>query len=310
MKIVFLDCDTIGHDIDLSAFSALGEVVRYPVSNSAQVPERVADADVIITNKVLMNEETLGNAKDLKLVCLTATGTNNLDMDFLASRNISWRNVAAYSTDSVSQHTFAMLLYLMEKLSYFDDYVKHENYVDDAIFTHLGKTYQEIKGKTWGIIGLGNIGRNVADIAKAFGAKVIYYTASGSPAQEGYTKVDFDTLLATSDILTIHAPLNQHTEGLMDKDAFAKMKSNAILINVGRGPIIVEQDLADALNNNTIAAAGLDVLHTEPMTPDCPLRSIKDSNKLLITPHIAWASVEARTKLLGIIHGQIKEFFA
>lgn len=309
MKIVFLDCDTIGHDIDLSAYDALGEVVKYPTSTSAEVPARVADADVIVTNKVLMNAETLGDAKNLKLVCLTATGTNNLDMEFLASRNIEWRNVAGYSTESVSQHTFAMLLFLMEKLSYFDNYVKEDKYVNDAIFTHLGKTYQEISGKTWGIIGLGNIGRKVAEIARAFGANVVYYTASNSPAQEGYTKVDLDTLLATSDILTIHAPLNEYTEGLMNKETFAKMKSSAILINVGRGPIIVEEDLVDALNNGQIAAAGLDVLHTEPMTEDCPLRSIKDSNKLLITPHIAWASVEARTKLLGIIHGQITEFF-
>ena len=163
---------------------------------------------------------------------------------------------------------------------------------------------------TWGIIGLGAIGRKVADIAKAFGAKVIYYSASDSPKQEGYTKVDFDTLLSTSDIISIHAPLNNYTEGLINKAAFSKMKPSTILINVGRGPIIVEEDLKEALNNNIIAAAGLDVLAIEPMSDSTPLLQVKDKSKLLITPHIGWASIEARTNLMNIIVSQIKEFFS
>ena len=309
MKIVFLDAKTIGDDIDLSGFDSLGEVTKYNFTTPEEAPERVKDADVLIINKVPINENTVGTAKNLKLVCVTATGTNNLDKDYLDSHKIAWRNVAGYSTETVTQHTFAMLFYLLEKLRYYDDYVKEERYINDTIFTHFAEHFTEISGKTWGIIGLGTIGRRVADIAKAFGAQIIYYSASGRSAQEGYEQVDLDTVLAKSDIISIHAPLNEHTEGLMDKAAFAKMKKTCIFLNLGRGPIVVEQDLYEALENDEIAAAGLDVLCQEPMSETNPLRKIKDSKKLLITPHVAWASVEARTKLMGIILGQIKEYF-
>ena len=189
MKIVFLDAKTIGDDIDLSGYDALGEVVKYDFSTSEEVPSRVADADVLVLNKVQVNEQTIGTARNLKLVCVTATGTNNLDKEYLARRNIAWRNVAGYSTDSVAQHTFAMLFYLLEKLRYYDDYVKDGRYVNDTIFTHFSEHFCQISKKTWGIIGLGNIGRKVADIAKAFGADVIYYSTSGKNIQEGYRRV-------------------------------------------------------------------------------------------------------------------------
>ena len=309
MKIVFLDVKTIGEDIDLSGYDSLGEVVKYGFSSSEEVPERVKDADVIILNKVQVNEQTIGTAEKLKLVCVTATGTNNLDKEYLEKRGIEWRNVAGYSTETVAQHTFAMLLYLLEKLRYYDDYVKEERYVNDTIFTHFAEHFTEIHGKTWGIIGLGNIGRRVAEIAKVFGARIIYYSASGAPAQEGYRQVDMETLLVESDIVSVHAPLNEHTEGLMNAEAFQKMKPTAIFLNLGRGPIVVEQDLYDALESGQIAAARLDVLCKEPMSGDNPLLAIKDSRKLLITPHVAWASVEARTKLMRIILDQIKEYF-
>lgn len=309
MKIVFLDAKTIGDDIDLSGFDRLGEVVKYGFSTPEEARERTKDADVIVLNKVLVNEQTIGEADHLKLVCVTATGTNNLDKEYLDKRGIAWRNVAGYSTESVAQHTFAMLFYLLEKLNYYDKYVKSEAYVDDIIFTHFENKFHELSGMTWGIVGLGAIGRRVYDIAKLFGCRVIYYSTSGKNNQPGYERVDFDTLLAESDIVSIHAPLDENTKGLMDKTAFDKMKKNAILINVGRGPIVVEQDLADALNQQKIAAAGLDVLSVEPMQQDNPLRLIKDSDRLLITPHIAWASVEARTRLMKTIEGQIAEFF-
>lgn len=308
MKLVFLDVKTIGDDIDLSGYQTLGEVVKYDFSAPEEIPERVADADVIILNKAPINEQTIGAAKHLKLVCVTATGTNNLDKEYLEMRNIAWRNVAGYSTESVAQHTFAMLFYLLEKLAYYDSYVKEERYINDTIFTHFAEHFTQICGKTWGIIGLGNIGRRVADIAKAFGAKVIYYSTSGKNQQDGYTRVDFDTLLHTSDIISVHAPLTKETEGLMNEEAFSKMKSTAIFLNVGRGAIVNEEDLSVALETGRIAAAGLDVLTIEPMSPENPLRRIKDSTKLLITPHIAWASVEARTNLMNIILGQIKEW--
>ena len=310
MKIVFLDAKTIGDDIDLSGYDQLGEVVKYAFSTSDEVPARVTDADVLVVNKVQINETTIGQAKNLKLVCVTATGTNNLDKDYLDSRGIAWRNVAGYSTESVAQHTFAMLFYLLEKLRYYDDYVKKGHYVNDTIFTHFAEHFYELKGKTWGIIGLGNIGRRVASIAEAFGCHIIYASPSGSAPQDGYHQVDMDTLLMTSDIISVHAPLNQYTENLMDDAAFHKMKSTCIFLNLGRGPIFVEQALADALNCKEIAAAGLDVLCVEPMSPDNPLLAIKDSKKLFITPHVAWASIEARTRLMDIILEQIKEYFA
>lgn len=308
MKLVFLDTKTIGEDIDLSAYDALGEVVKYGFSTLEEIPERVKDADVLIVNKIAINEQTIGNAKNLKLVCVTATGTNNLDKEYLKKRGIAWRNVAGYSTESVTQHTFALLFYLLEKMRYYDDYVKDEKYINDTVFTHFAEHFNEVNGKTWGIIGLGTIGRRVADIAKAFGARVIYYSASGSPAQEGYEQVDFETLLTTSDIVSVHAPLNEYTKDLMDREAFAKMKKTAIFLNLGRGPIVVEQDLYEALEIGEIAAAGLDVLCEEPMSETNPLAKIKDSKKLIITPHIAWASVEARNRLMQIIIEQIREF--
>ena len=309
MNIVFLDANTLGEDIDYTPFEKLGEVVKYPFSSSEEVPRRAKDADVLVVNKVQINQETIGLAQNLKLVCVTATGTNNLDKDYLAQRQIQWRNVAWYSTESVAQHTFALLFYLLESLRYYDDYVKEGRYVNDRIFTHFGRTFHELHGMTWGILGLGAIGRRVADIAGMFGAKVIYYSASGAPAQEGYQQVDFDTLLTESDILSIHAPLNQYTEGLMDKSAFQKMKSSAILLNLGRGPIIKEADLAQALNQGEIMAAGLDVLCCEPMAADSPFFSVKDKSRLLITPHVAWAATEARQRLMQIIAGQIRDFF-
>lgn len=309
MKIVFLDAKTIGDDIDLSGFDKLGQVTKYPFSTSSQVPIRIRDADVIIVNKIQVNESTVGQASRLKLVCVTATGTNNLDKDYLRRRNIAWRNVAGYSTESVAQHTFAMLFYLLEHLRYYDDYVKDDHYTNDTVFTHFEKIFCELKGKTWGIIGLGNIGRRVADIASAFGAHVIYSSPSGNAPQDGYCQVGLSALLESSDIISVHAPLNIHTENLIDASAFRKMKNSCIFLNLGRGSIVVEKDLADALENHEIQAAGLDVLCEEPMAPDNPLRHFSDSQRLLITPHVAWASIEARTRLMVTILSQVKDFF-
>ena len=308
MKIVFLDAKSIGEDIDLSGYDQLGEVVRYPYSTPEEARERTRDADVIILNKTEINEQSIGEADKLKLVCVTATGTNNLDKAYLAERGIEWRNVAGYSTESVAQHTFALLFYLMEKLRYYDDYVKNENYVNDSMFTHFDHRFNELSGKTWGIIGLGNIGRRVADIAKCFGCRVIYFSTSGKNNQKGYNRVSFDKLLEQSDIVSVHAPLTDDTLGLMNREAFARMKPGAVFLNLGRGQIVDEAALTEALNTGMIAAAGLDVLSQEPMSEDNPLRSIKDSERLIITPHIAWASIEARTRLMEIILEQIKEF--
>ncbi|MCR5691586.1 MAG: D-2-hydroxyacid dehydrogenase [Eubacterium sp.] len=309
MKIVFLDRKSVGEDIDLQEFQEFGQVVTYDYSTKEEMIERVEDADVLILNKMLVNEETIGGAKNLKLVCVTATGTNNLDKEYLDSRGIAWRNVAGYSTETVAQHTFAMLFYLLENLPYYDDYVKSGSYVNDRMFTHFEKHFTEVKGKTWGIIGLGTIGRRVAELAKAFGCRVIYYSTSGQNHNGDYEEVSFEDLLRQSDFVTIHAPLNEKTYHLMGWEAFEQMKETAILINVGRGPIVVEEDLARALDQGQIAAAGLDVLDVEPMAEENPLRKVKDQNRLLITPHIGWAATEARQRLMHMIAKKIRKFF-
>ncbi len=309
MKIIFLDAKTVGDDIDLSGFDSLGEIVKYDFSNAGEARERTRDADVVIVNKVKVNEASIGEADHLRLVCVTATGTDNLDKEYLEKRGIAWRNAAGYSTETVAQHTFALLFYLMEKLRYYDDYVKTERYVNDVMFTHFSNTFHELSGKTWGIAGLGAIGRRVAELAALFGCRVIYYSTSGKNSQPGYEQVDFDTLLGMSDIISVHAPLNENTRGMMNAAAFAKMKPSAIFLNLGRGPIVAEQDLADALNAGVIAAAGLDVLSEEPMRSDNPLREIKDSERLIITPHIAWASLEARIRLMKTVEDQVREYF-
>ncbi len=309
MNIVFLDADTIGRDIDLSMFEKSGHVTVYGFSSKEEMRERAADADVLILNKMQADAYTLEKASHLKLICVTATGTNNLDKNYLAQRNIEWRNVAGYSTECVTQHTFAMLFYLLEKLAYYDNYVKSEAYVNNTTFTHFSNVFHELYGMTWGIIGLGAIGRRVAQIAAAFGCHVIYFSTSGKNNNPDYSRVSFDDLLSRSDIVSVHAPLTEKTEGLMNRSAFQKMKKSAVFLNLGRGPIVVEQDLADALLAEELAAAGLDVLSAEPMHPDNPLKSIKDSGRLLITPHIAWAGVETRRRLMETVCQQIQTFF-
>lgn len=308
MKIIFPDRRTLGDGIDFTLFEQFGEVVLYDFTTKEEMKERVKDADILVLNKVPVCEETIGTAANLKLVCVTATGTDNLDKEYLEKRGIAWRNVEGYSTESVAQHTFAMLFYLMEKLGYYDTYVKSGQYVNDRSFSHFEEQFHELYGKTWGIIGLGAIGRRVAEIAKAFGARIIYYSASGQNPQEGYQQTDFDTLLASSDIISVHAPLNAYTKGLMNAEAFSKMKKSSIFLNLGRGAIVVEKDLCDALEQNQILAAGLDVLKQEPMREDSPFRTLAESRRLLITPHVAWSAIEARRRLMEKIAGQIEEF--
>ena len=310
MKIVFLDRKSIGDDISLKPFEDFGEVVTYGFSDPDEVPDRVRDADIIIVNKVPVNERTISTAERLRLVCVTATGTNNLDKEYLDSRGIAWRNVAGYSTETVAQHTFALLFYLFEHLGYYDNYVKSGGYAGDRLFTHFERQFHELSGKTWGVIGLGAIGKRVAQIAQAFGCKVIYYSTSGKNHDTEYTEVSIDELLAKSDIVSIHAPLDERTEGLIGSTELAKMKPSAILINMGRGPIIVESDLAEALKKDVIAGAGLDVLCVEPMSKESPFLNPELGDKIFITPHIAWASIEARVRLMDIIAGQVRDFIS
>ena len=308
MKIVILEADSLGEDMVFTPFEKMGEVTIYRTTTADQMPERIKDADAIIVNKLPVCEATIGGAKNLKVVCLTATGFNNLDGEYLKSRDIAAYNVAGYSTDGVAQHTFALLFYIIGKLNYYDKYVKSGEYARGNCFSHFGQAIFELAGKTWGIIGMGAIGRKVSEIAKTFGCHVICCSASGRKYDFPCEQVSFEELLERSDVVSVHAPLNASTENLMTMDAFKRMKKSAIFINVARGAIVNEQDLYDALVTEEIAGAGLDVLCKEPMDPSNPLLKFQDSNRLIITPHIAWAAKETRFRVVDEVIKNLERF--
>lgn len=300
MKIVFLDKLTLGNDISLEEFNKFGEVVTYEHSNEENTAKRISDADIVVTNKVVINKETMKKV-NLKLICVAATGTNNIDLEYAKEINLPVMNIAGYSTSSVAQLTFALALELIQKTSYYSSYVKDGQWEKSPIFTNLDKPFNELDGKRWGIIGLGNIGLKVASIAESFGCNVHYYSTSGANNNAQYTQDSLDDLIKKSDIISIHAPLNEQTKNLINKKNLNKMKDKSILINVGRGGIINEEDLAKVIDKKEIYCA-LDVLEKEPIDMYNPLRCIKEKDRLVITPHIAWASIEARNRLMqGII---------
>lgn len=298
MKIGILDAATVGADLDLSPLKKCGELIIYELTAPEEIVERVKDLDVIITNKVVLGEENLKECTHLKMIALLATGYNNIDIQYAKSKGIAVANVAGYSTESVAQHTFAMLLHLIEHLGQYDEYVKSRQYADSEMFTYIAWPYHELNGKVLGIVGLGAIGRAVARIATAFGMEVVYYSTSGKNNSDDYRRVTLEELLKISDVVSVHAPYNEQTHHLIGYEQIVQMKRNAYLLNLGRGNIIVEADLARALNEELILGAGLDVLGKEPIDHHNALFEVKDKNRLLITPHIAWASVEARNQLI------------
>ncbi len=308
MKLVVLERNSVGTDIDVSCFERFGEVDYYPNTVAENTAERVKDADIIIANKAPMNESTLKDAPNVKLICLFATGFDNVDLAYCKGRGIKVANVVNYSTAAVVQHTLLLALALEEKLAFYDDYVKSDTYANQDRFSNFDKPFGELEGKTWGIVGMGNIGRRVAHAVEALGCRVIFYSASGKSSCTEYERVELDELLTQSDIFSLHCPLSDRTRGLINKEAFAKMKKSAILINVARGPVVDTQALYDALMEGQIAAAGLDVLEKEPISKDNPLGKIKDSTKLIITPHMAWASTEARMRLVDEVMKNIQAF--
>lgn len=309
MKIVLLDAKTLGK-ITLDGLAQHGELIVYETSSTEEAQARIQDCDIVITNKTILNAQNLSTAKKLKLICIAATGTNNIDLNYCKNHHIAVTNVAGYSTPSVVQHTFAMLFYLIGQLKYYDDYVKNGAYCQADIFCHLERPYWEIAGKTWGIIGLGTIGEAVARAASVFGAKIIYYSASGQNQHPEFERVDLDTLCQQADIITIHAALNDKTKDLIHAAQFAQMKPQAVVLNVGRGGIVHEASAVDALNQKQIAAFGTDVLTQEPMQADSPFLHVLEPERLFITPHIAWASHEARVRLVHEIEQNITAFFA
>ncbi len=310
MKILMLDASTYGEDVNVDKFYTLGEVKSYSTSTREEAIKRVSEynPEVVIINKIVADKEFIDAAPALKMIAETATGYNNIDIAYAKEKNIRVANVAGYSTASVVQHTFALALYLVEKLSYYDEYVKSGEYAQCPIFSHFSNVFHELEGKTWGIVGLGTIGKGVAKIAADFGCRVIYYSASGHTQKVGYERKELDDFLKESDIISVHAPLNEKTQNLFNAAAFDKMKTSAILLNLGRGPIVNDAELADALEEGKIAAAGLDVLGKEPIEADNPLLRIKDSTKLVITPHVAWGTIEARTRLMDEVYENIAAF--
>lgn len=306
-KIVVLDGKNLGN-VDYIKLNEFGQVVYYDMTYGDQVAERISDADIILTNKVILKEEQLKNAPNLKLICEMATGYNNIDIKYARKNKIAVTNVAGYSTNTVAQHTFAMLLHLYNNISYFDEFIKSGEYSKSDMFTNLNMTYNDLCGKVWGIIGLGAIGKRVAKIAQAFGARVVYYSTSGKNVNPDYAQVSFEELLDKSDVISIHSPLNEKTKGLINYEALSKMKKDSVLINVGRGPIVVDYDLARAIDEEIIGGAALDVFDVEPIPQDNPLLGVRNKERLVMTPHVAWASEESRKRLFDDLLENISAF--
>ncbi len=304
MNIVLLDAITFG-ETSLECFSELGSVEIFQTTAPEQTQQRIVNAAVIVTNKVVITKEHMQNAKSLKLICVAATGMNNVNLNAAKELGIEVKNVAGYSTDSVIQHTFSMLFYLMGHSRYYDETVKSGTYSKSAVFTDVSEPFFEVKGKKWGIIGLGAIGRGVANLAKAFGAEVFYYSTSGVNRTEDFQRTTLEKLLSECDIITIHAPLNEKTANLLDYEQLLTCKNGAFVLNLGRGGIINEGAVARLVDEKNIYF-GLDVFEKEPLPFTSPLLSVKNSERLYLTPHIAWTSVEAREKLISSVCKNIK----
>lgn len=308
MKIVFLDRKTLGDDINLDKFNNLGECVFYDFTRFDDVLFRVKDADVVVTNKVIIDKNTMENS-DIKLICIAATGTNNIDLQYAKEKNIPVKNVAGYSTASVAQLAFSYILQFVQKINFYDNYVKTGGWENSDIFTNNDQPFYELDGKTVGIIGLGNIGKEVAKIATAFGCRVIYYSTSGKNTDTTYESVSLESLLKSSDIISVHCALNEQTNNLLNKDNLTLLKAGAILLNLGRGGLVNEKDISDLLNDDQDIYFATDVATTEPIAKSSPLLHINNKKRVIITPHIAWASIEARTRLMGLVYKNIEESF-
>ncbi len=306
MKIVILDRSTLGSDMDLSSLNKFGEVICYDYTNDEETIARLKDCDIAITNKVLITKEII-DATELKLICISATGMNNVDVEYAKHKGIEVKNVAGYSTSSVAQLTISFALHFIQKMDYYSNYVKEGNWHKSKIFTHIDKPFIELDGKTWGIIGLGNIGEKVAQIASAFGCNIKYYSTSGMNYNANYDATDLGSLISESDIISIHSPLNEKTKDLLNYENMKLLKNDSIVINVARGGIINEYDIVEILKEKNIYFA-LDTVTTEPIEEDSPLNDILENENVIITPHIAWSSIQARKKLIEGVYNNIKGF--
>ena len=305
MKIVILDRATLGFDISVDIFSKFGEVVSYDMTKNDETKQRIEDADIVLTNKVVIGRNEMDDSR-VKLICITATGMNNVDLEYAKQKNIQVKNVAGYSTSSVVQVAFSMIFQIVTKLNYYKNYVDEGNWQKSNIFTHIDKPFFELDNKRVGVIGLGEIGRDFAKKASAFNCEVVYYSTSGKNSNSDYTQVSLDELLKTSDIISIHAPLNENTKNLLTYENMKNIKEGAILLNLGRGGIINESDLAKIIDEKEIYC-GIDVVSVEPILEENPLLKVLNKNRLLLTPHIGWASVEARNRLVKMVAKNIEE---
>lgn len=307
VKIVVLDRDTLGEDLPLDALYALGEVTVYGLTAPEQVEERIAGADVVVINKIKMNESNLAHAGSVKLICLAATGYDNVDTAYCHEHGIGVCNVVGYSTQSVAQVTVAMALSLYTKLSQYRQFVMSGEYSRQPMMNRLEPIYHEIAGKTWGIVGFGNIGRQVARVAEALGCRVLINKRT--PVEE-YTCVDIDTICREADILSVHTPLSGETRGLISEKRIGMMKKDAILINVARGAVIDEAAAAKAILDGRLGGLGVDVYSTEPFPVEHPYTELSDCENVCLTPHMAWGAHEARVRCLEEIAANIRAFFA
>ncbi|WP_096021878.1 D-2-hydroxyacid dehydrogenase [Campylobacter lanienae] len=307
MKIVCLDADTLGNDVDLdSVFGKFGEFVSYNMTDETQTIQRLQNADIVLTNKVLITKDIIAKT-NLKLICVTATGVNNIDLVAAKEANIPVKNVAGYSTNSVVQQTFANILAIRNSTSYYENYGKNsDGWAKSPIFVNLDKPIFELSGKKFCVVGLGTIGLEVAKVAQAFGCEVSYYSTSGNNSNSNFKRVSFDEVLK-SDIISIHAPLNENTKNLFNSQALNQLKDGAMLVNSGRGGIVDEEYMAKLIDEREIYFI-TDVLEKEPIVANHPLLKVKNKDRLMITPHIAWASVEARRKLIELSAKNIEDF--
>ncbi len=305
MNIAVLDIATLGDDLDFDGVHSLGDVTIYDVTFPEDVPDRIADAEVLILNKVKLNKENLPYAKNLKLICITATGFDNVDLDYCKEHGIAVCNVAGYSTDSVVQLTIAMAFSLATHLSTYDGYVKSGQYTKSGIFNCIKPVFREISGLTWGVVGLGSIGGKVARIAETMGCRVLAHKRT---PVEGFACVDMDTLCRESDIITIHTPLNGDTYHLINRERLSQMKKTAILINVARGAVVDEEAVCEAVLAGEIGGLGVDVYSTEPMQADSPYQKILDKENVLFTPHMAWGAWDARQRCIDEVVLNIQSF--
>lgn len=294
-------------DVSLEEMAALGELVCYPSSTAAEARERVRDADVVCLNKVIVDQAFLDAAPKLKLVCEAGTGINNIDVKLCEQRGVAVRNVAAYSTDSVAQTAWMHILNLLGRAFHYQEFVRSGAYSRNPVHVDYAHPFTEIAGKTLGIVGMGAIGQKVAAVGKAFGMEIIYYSTSGTGHCKEYPSVSLEELLSRSDVISIHAPYNERTAGLIGYEQLRRMKPTAVLVNTGRGGIAVEADLARALDEGLIAGAALDVYVKEPLPAESPLMHLRHPERLLLSPHIAWYSLEARARLAHEMAENIKK---